>query len=134
MRDKQAQEIQGMLSLRIKDVFRATIHFHLTCDEHIKEIGRVVHNGDAYKRLPQWRRAYLAGINDTLWSLLYESNMGHKAPLEWVLIGPNGRQFREGNDDWLKESDEYKQALSGTGARSTHAWRDALDKGEFKPW
>jgi hypothetical protein len=128
---KRQYDIQSKMRTRIVDIFHSTIHFERTSDAHNAEMIRLIWDDAECKRLSQRRREYLHAIADTLWSQLYDANMGHKPPLEWVLIGTDGRQFREGNDDWLKESDEYKSTMQ---ANSTHAWRSALDKGVLKRW
>jgi hypothetical protein len=111
--------------MRVKDVFGSTIHFERTADSHIAEMKRVIWASTDFMGLPEYRRAYIRGVADTLWSNLYLYN------LEYLMIGPDGKQFRKGNDVWLKEASEYKLAFD---KNSKHVWSKALDKGIVKPW
>jgi len=143
MKLDRAYKIQRELEERIKWCYDATVYWHRTHDAHLEEMQRRVWHTPEYQKAPRHVCSYLQGVDHTLFLSLYSAALGFRsstatpgkfAPLEWVLVGPDGRRFREGDDTWLKESPEYKLALGGNESKSTHAWRDALNAGEWKPF
>lgn len=124
MRVKEALALRDRLKTRLQDVHGSTICFHRNHEQHLKEQERLIFESPEYSRVPNWVASYLRGTDDMLRARWYE---GSNSLLVWVLIGPDGRLFGPGNDDWLKESAEYKSSLTGK-----HAWRDLWEKGEFR--
>lgn len=92
-------------------------------------MNRRVWASDRIKNAPKWVWSYLRGVDDSARYALYSTTQFGQALLVWVLTGPDGKQFGPGNDEWLKESHEYKSALTGK-----HVWRDKWAIGEYKVW
>lgn len=126
MKVKRAIEIENQLLIRLKDEFSATIIYQRNLDAHIQAVKRSVFDSELLKRCPRHVRAFLQGAEKILWDNLYA---GKDAPLVYVIVGPDKKQFGPGNDDWLKESSEYKSAMTGM-----HVWRKGWENGEVKSW
>lgn len=112
---------QYTLELRIKDAHSAAMQFQSTFEQYLTAMERIFKSTE-YSRLPNWRRAYLRGVYDTLFHQLQNS-------LVWILTGPDGLRYGPGNDSWLERENEYKQQIKGQ-----HVWPNAWANGEYRPF
>lgn len=131
-------KLERELATRIREVFCETIHFARTHEEHLDRMTAVIWHSSDYKLAPRWLHTFLHGVSETYSNMLYvpsldfgnnPPNTPSNSPLCWVLIGPDSRMFGERDEDWLKESSEYKSAMHGT-----HAWRYEWNQGQFRPY
>jgi hypothetical protein len=132
----RAIDIRGDLARTIKEVYSEDVCFARTLDQHIERMRKLVWETPRYKMLPSHAKSYLHGVDKTLWDMLYSVPLTYHtidnvlpSPLVSIVIGPDGRQFGPGNDTWLNESREYKEAM-----KIQHVWEHRWRKGEYKPW
>jgi hypothetical protein len=112
---------QYVLELRIKDAHGAAISFQSTFESYLASMDRIFKSKE-WASLPQYRRSYLRGVYDTLFHQLQNSFV-------WILTGPDGKRYGPGNDSWLEQDREYKEAMQGQ-----HVWPKAWEQGEYRPF
>ena len=112
---------QCTLELRIKDAHSAAISFQSSFQSYLDSMD-IVFRSKEWLSLTQYRRSYLRGVYDTLFAQLQNS-------LVWILTGPDGKRYGPGNDAWLEQGTEYKQAMQGQ-----HVWPNAWQAGEYRPF
>lgn len=116
MYDKQVK-----VELRVKDAHSAAICYQSNFESYLASMDRIFKSRD-YVVLPHWRKSYLRGIYDTLFGQLQNTFV-------WILTGPDGKRYGPGNDAWLEQDREYKEAMQGT-----HVWPKAWQAGEYRPF
>lgn len=111
---------------RLRDLYASTIAYARTFDQYLEAKERITTSKD-YARLTTYYRGKFSGVDDALFSALYE---GENAPLMHVKLGADGRVFLPGDDTWLNESTEYKSSM-----KCMHAWRTHHARtGEVRYW
>jgi hypothetical protein len=122
------------LARMIRDVYAESARMARTHKDHLQAMARVWEHRYT-KQLQQYRRHALRSLDGYLLHELHHHGFAStpeaKRPplLCWVLVGTDGKRFGPGNDDWLKESAEYKVSMQGS-----HVWADRWAQGEFYPW
>lgn len=117
---------------RVHDAFHSSVCFGSTATEHIKRMNAIWADQN-YQRLPNWAKAEIKGYESALWDSLYAPPIHHtkdnpmNAPLMSIQIGKDGRMFD--NDEWLKESSEYKNAME-----CIHVWANHWNADKLRIW
>ena len=124
---EREQAMQG----RVLAVYTETAQMYRTHTAHLKALTDHVYSCDVYKKLPQYARHAVRATAFAYDRMFHARGfmVANDVPLIWILIGPDGRMFDGYADEWLEESQEYKSALRGD-----HCWREAWNKGQFKPF
>ena len=101
----------------LQDCYSASESYGSSAEEQTE---RYLRSMTPYKTLPRWAKSELIGYRDALAECQWRK-------MVWVLIGPDGRAFGPGNDDWLQENTTYKLAMIGV-----HVWHKFWEHGETR--
>lgn len=113
----------------VSEIYRNAAHFGSTHQTVLDSLAKMREHKE-YKRLPGWARQVVSQHNFTLFDSLYDNTLdGRKPCLMSVLIGPDGAHYAEGNDAWLAQTTEYKQAM-----RTEYYWRVYWELGLRRCW
>lgn len=114
---------------RTKGLYSDAYHFGWSHQKLLAERKRLVYLDPAWKRVPSYIQAIVFETGSMLLDRLYCYSFGQMPPLEAVNVGPDGRLFRKGQNDWLKETNLYKNSML-----NFHVWRHLLAQGSFRPF
>lgn len=107
----------------MREVYSGTEYLEQSHTEMLKTRTRRVFHSKDWKLSPHWVKSFVEGVESELRERIYNQL------IEWVLIGPDGRMFRKGNDDWLKGSHVYRSSMVGF-----HVWLTSLANNRFAIW